>query len=624
VRRLLPVAALVLAALAFMASPVQAATFTVNTTTDLASDANCNQAVAGGCTMRDALTVATSSDTVNLPAGTYNINPQLGALVLTGDKLTGAGARLTILDGGLVTRVIAATNDGQVASQVSRMTIRRGAVAGVSTAEIGGGISVSGTLGLVNSHVVGNSADDGGGIGLASGANLVMVGSTVAGNVANTANGGGIYSANEGIVGVTNSTISGNNADGMGGGIYAGGGTNVLLTNATVATNQAATGKAVFAGDPSFANTIIAGTGGGLCSLTGTITSNNTLAQDNTCGLTGTGDIQGVDPGLGALANNGGETDTRSIGPASLAVNHGGASCQTTDQRGFARPAGACDIGAFEYTAPRLTVSKRVVNDDKGIRGPGDFNVHVRAGAVDVAGSPAPGSATGRTYTLTPGSYTVSEDTSEVYARTFAGGCTATGVVVLAEGQSKTCTITNDDKAPPPRVFNVEPTGGTVKVKLPGRKRFRRLAEGEQLPPGTTIDTLKGRVTLIAASNKKGGTSKGDFYDGIFKLGQTKGKKPITTLTLVETLTGCKAEGNASAAATKKKKRRLWGDGKGRFRTKGKHSAATVVGTKWLVEDRCTSTLTRVVRGKVKVQDFAKHKTVLVKSGKRYIARAKG
>ena len=53
------------------------------------------------------------------------------------------------------------------------------------------------------------------------------------------------------------------------------------------------------------------------------------------------------------------------------------------------------------------------------------------------------------------------------------------------------------------------------------------------------------------------------------------------------------------AAAKKKKKRRLWGDGKGRFRTKGKHSAATVVGTKYLVEDRCGSTLTRVKRGRV-------------------------
>jgi ferric-dicitrate binding protein FerR (iron transport regulator) len=50
--------------------------------------------------------------------------------------------------------------------------------------------------------------------------------------------------------------------------------------------------------------------------------------------------------------------------------------------------------------------------------------------------------------------------------------------------------------------------------------------------------------------------------------------------------------------------------------------AATVVGTKGLVEDRCTSTLTRVVRGRVSVRDFGK-KTVIVRAGKKYVARAK-
>ena len=157
---------------------------------------------------------------------------------------------------------------------------------------------------------------------------------------------------------------------------------------------------------------------------------------------------------------------------------------------------------------------------------------------------------------------------------------------------------------------------GTVKVKLPGRDRFRTLAEGEQLPVGTVVDTLKGRVTLVAA-----GGQEADFFDGIFRIGQGKGAKPLTTLTLVEKLT-CPKAGSAIAAA-KKKKRRLWGDGSGKFRTKGKHSAATVVGTRWLVEDRCTSTLTRVVRGRVSVRDFVKKRTVIVRAGKKYVARAK-
>ena len=120
--------------------------------------------------------------------------------------------------------------------------------------------------------------------------------------------------------------------------------------------------------------------------------------------------------------------------------------------------------------------------------------------------------------------------------------------------------------------MNALPARGTVKIRLPGTNRFVELEEGQQIPVGTVVDTLKGRVTLVAA-----GGQQSTFYDGIFKIGQGKGAKPLTTLTLVEKLS-CPKAGNAIAAA-KKKKRRLWGDGSGKFRTKGKHSAATVVGT---------------------------------------------
>ena len=44
---------------------------------------------------------------------------------------------------------------------------------------------------------------------------------------------------------------------------------------------------------------------------------------------------------------------------------------------------------------------------------------------------------------------------------------------------------------------------------------------------------------------------------------------------------------------------KLWGNGKGKFRTSGKYSSATVRGTIWLVEDRCEGTLTKVTRGTV-------------------------
>jgi hypothetical protein len=178
---------------------------------------------------------------------------------------------------------------------------------------------------------------------------------------------------------------------------------------------------------------------------------------------------------------------------------------------------------------------------------------------------------------------------------------------------------------PPPvagKSVNVAPVSGTVKIKRRGRKHYVKLTAGAHIPVGSSIDTRHGRIRITAAQGR-GKVSSADFFDGLFKLTQTKGKRPVATLKLIEKLS-CKASGKkASIAKKKKKKRRLWGDGKGRFRTKGSFSSATVRGTKWLVEDRCTSTLTRVKRGKVTVRDFVKRKTVIVRAGKRYTAHKK-
>lgn len=56
--------------------------------------------------------------------------------------------------------------------------------------------------------------------------------------------------------------------------------------------------------------------------------------------------------GLGSLADNGGPTWTRAISAASVAVDAGAnPDCPATDQRGFLRNDGACDIGAYEAGA---------------------------------------------------------------------------------------------------------------------------------------------------------------------------------------------------------------------------------------------------------------------------------
>ena len=135
------------------------------------------------------------------------------------------------------------------------------------------------------------------------------------------------------------------------------------------------------------------------------------------------------------------------------------------------------------------------------------------------------------------------------------------------------------------RTIVVGPARGTVKVKVPGSKRYVELDSTIGIPVGSSVDTRKGRVTLTSIPKAGAAPQTAVFFDGLFKVTQSRG---ITNLTLTEQLAACpkKKSGRASAAA-KKKSRKLWGDGKGAFRTSGKYSAATVRGTRWLVQDSC-------------------------------------
>jgi hypothetical protein len=283
-----------------------------------------------------------------------------------------------------------------------------------------------------------------------------------------------------------------------------------------------------------------------------------------------------------------------------------------------------------------LAVRTTVVNDSGATLGPAAFTVHVLSGDADVPGSPQPGSESGAFYAVTAGdTYRVSVASPLTYSISIGGACATDGTVTAQSGVQPVCTITANDIAspppPPPTVqpsqqelpppeageeVNALPKSGTVRVRIAGTNRFVELEEGRQIPVGSVVDTTKGRVTIVAAGNQSA-----DFFDGIFRLSQGKGARPLTTLTLTQPLS-CPKGGKASAAA-KRKKRRLWGDGSGRFRTDGAYSSATVRGTKWLVEDRCTSTLTKVAAGRVSVRDEVKRKSVVVRAGKQYVARAR-
>ncbi len=106
------------------------------------------------------------------------------------------------------------------------------------------------------------------------------------------------------------------------------------------------------------------------------------------------------------------------------------------------------------------------------------------------------------------------------YTVTIGGDCSAAGDVTVGENQSKTCAIVANDNPvlpaplPPPvagESLNALPESGIVRIRLPGTRRFVRLTEGQQIPVGTLFDTRNGRVTLIAAANRQGGTASSEF-----------------------------------------------------------------------------------------------------------------
>jgi len=193
--------------------------------------------------------------------------------------------------------------------------------------------------------------------------------------------------------------------------------------------------------------------------------------------------------------------------------------------------------------------------------------------------------------------------------------------IAAVQEQTPTPTPTPSPTPVPNKSVVIQPLTGKVLVKLPGKKTFEPVDVTRGIPNGATVDVRKGKIRLTAIS-KDGETAESAlFYDGIFKLKLAGG---ITELQLVEQLAKCPSGKAAAAAKKKPKTRKLWGDGSGSFRTRGQYSSATVRGTKWLVQDSCTSTTTKVAKGTVAVNDFVKHKTVLVRAPKSYTARRRG
>ncbi len=291
---------------------------TIDTLTD-ENDGSCDD---GDCSLRDAIQLASSGDTLNLG----NLS---GVITLNGSEL--------VIDKDLIIEGSSSglTINGNNASRVLNIT--------------------AGTVEISN-VTISNGSVDGHGAGIFNGGTLTISQSTIRDNISSGRNHGGGISNDGGTVIATNSTFSGNSAT-DGGGIFSSG--TLTLNNCTLSDNTASgSGGALNnTGMLHMQNTVLANSaGGGDCANGGTFVSNTSnLIEDNTCSPALSGD-----PMLGPLADNGGATWTHLPTVSNQAVSPvidagDNSTCESRDQRAITRPLDGdkngiaiCDIGSVE------------------------------------------------------------------------------------------------------------------------------------------------------------------------------------------------------------------------------------------------------------------------------------
>jgi len=311
--------------------------------------------ISGGTAIMDGLTIANGN------AGAAN-----GGGIFNGGSLTLTNS---IVRNNRTANSAASQNGGGIYTQGS-LTLTDSTLLN-NTGYLGGGLFSSGAAVLTNVIASGNTASEGGGINSNNGSVMTLTNSTVSGNTS-TSNGGGVMNLGTSNLTITNSTISGNTGA-NGGGIRNTQGATLTITNLTIANNTAIAGGGGISSDTgtvNVKNTLIAGnTYASSPDVSGTFVNqgNNLIGKSNgstsfTNGVNGNlvGTIAApIDPQLGALANNGGPTQTHALLAGSLAINAGSnTGVTTTDQMGNPRIVNSLvDIGAVESPFDRVSLT---------------------------------------------------------------------------------------------------------------------------------------------------------------------------------------------------------------------------------------------------------------------------
>ncbi|MEO8355341.1 MAG: right-handed parallel beta-helix repeat-containing protein [Chloroflexota bacterium] len=239
-----------------------------------------------------------------------------------------------------------------------------------NSAEYGAGMYNEGSSpSVTNATFSSNSAQRGAGMYSTLSSNVILTNVTFSENAASVRGGGMTVSGSSPFL--TNVTFSGNTAQ-WGGAMHNSFGGNPTLEHVTFSGNSASTnGSAIFNysnSNPIITNSILYGNSVDEIYNDLTIPASIPVVTYSIVqgGHSGTGNLD-ADPLLGALANNGGYTQTMALGTDSPAIGAGNnADCPGTDQRGVTRPQGSlCDMGAYEFidaTAPDTSIDSKPSN----------------------------------------------------------------------------------------------------------------------------------------------------------------------------------------------------------------------------------------------------------------------
>jgi len=360
-----------------------AATWTVSTTTDPGGAGDC--AGAGICSLRQAIADASDGDTVTLPASATPYAVTRGVITVSqAITISGAAANTTTISGS-------GNGDAGIFLFEADVTVSHASITDGSSISDGGAILVdTGDVELDDVTLSDSTANDGGAVEVTSDGELTIQDSALGPGdeaVVNDAQGGfgGAVDNDGGHLSIGDSTISGDSATGggVGGGISTEAGGETTLSYDTIAGNSAtgsgAIGGDLYAdngGDPPvhIGDSIIADgtapTGADCNYANGTddfnsdgdnLTDDTVATGVDACGLqSAENDLLGA-PELGALTNNGGETDTElpSAGSPELdVIPDPSAGCPATDQRGISSPQGSdCNIGAVQGSSSSSSAS---------------------------------------------------------------------------------------------------------------------------------------------------------------------------------------------------------------------------------------------------------------------------